>query len=135
ASMRYLFHSPTIWSLEVNGFLLPYIAVMVAADVHRRGEHISITLLPNRLGEKGNRIIAMIIGIIGLLFCAILAWKGYAMAYDTFSHDERVSSTLGTPYWLPYSVIPIGFTCLGLQFLIVAFQKAPLTAKNGNAGF
>ncbi|WP_108658358.1 TRAP transporter small permease [Acuticoccus kandeliae] len=122
ATMRYFFAAPTSWSLEVNAFLVVYLALMTAADVERRGEHIGITLLPDASGPLGRRIISLIVGVVGTVFCGILVWRGYLMAHDSFIYGERVSSAFGTPMWIPYSMIPIGFGALGLQFFVGIFR-------------
>lgn len=118
ATMRYLFAAPTSWSLEINSFLVVYLAVMTAAEVQRRGEHIGITLLADGLRPGGRWVVTTAIGIVGAVFCAIITWRGGLMAYDAWAYGERVSSALGTPMWLAYAMLPIGFGTLGLQFLI-----------------
>lgn len=125
ATMRYIFAAPTSWSLEINAFLVVYLAVMTAADVQRRGEHIGITLLPDSMGDNGRRVLSAIVGIVGCVFCAIITWRGGLMAYDAWAYGERVSSGFGTPMWLPYGMLPIGFGALGLQFLINTLQGPP----------
>ena len=122
ALMRYFFAAPTSWSLEINSFLVVYLATMTAADVERRGEHIGITFFHDSRGPVGRRILTVLIGLVGATFCGILAWRGYLMAHDSFAYDERVSSAFGTPNWIPYSMLPIGFGTLGLQFLLNIFR-------------
>ncbi|UIJ71033.1 TRAP transporter small permease [Aurantimonas sp. HBX-1] len=126
ATMRYAFASPTSWSLEVNSFLLVYVAIMTAADVERRGEHIGITFLTEGFGEAGRRAVAVLVGLTGAAFCGILTWRGYLMAHDAWSYGERVSSAFGTPMWIPYAMLPIGFGALGLQFLLNMFREQPV---------
>lgn len=118
ALMRYFFAAPTSWSLEINSFLVVYLALMTAADVERRGEHIGITMFHDSRGPRGRRILTVLIALVGATFCGILAWRGYLLAHDAFAYSERVSSALGTPNWIPYSMLPIGFGTLGLQFLL-----------------
>ncbi|MCB8840381.1 TRAP transporter small permease [Aurantimonas sp. VKM B-3413] len=118
ALMRYVLAAPTSWSLEINSFLVVYLALMCAADVERRGEHIGISLLPDALSPLRRRILRAVISVIGIVFCAILTWRGYLMAHDAWAYGERVSSAFGTPNWIPYSMFPIGFGALGLQFAL-----------------
>lgn len=118
ALMRYVFAAPTSWSLEINSFLIIYLAVMTAADTERRGEHIAIALLGDRLGGRWPGALAVVVGVVGMAFCGIMTWRGSLMAYDAWIYGERVSSSFGTPIVLPYAMLPIGFGTLGLQFLI-----------------
>ncbi|MGR3493785.1 TRAP transporter small permease [Citreimonas sp.] len=118
AIMRYLFTAPTSWSLEINTFLIIYVAVMSAADVQRTDSHIRISFFADRVGQLGQRINRIVIGIFGLGFAGIMAWRGYLMAYQAWEYGERVSSSFGTPMVYPYAMIPIGFGLLAVRFAL-----------------
>lgn len=134
--MRYAFSAPTHWSLEINSFLLVYLAVMGAAEAQRFDAHIRITFFKDKLPAKARRLLEVFTGLAGMTFCAILAWRGYLMAAQAFEYGERVSSALGTPMGIPYALLPIGFTALGLQFLIDTLASlsrgAPLPPPDGS---
>ncbi|WP_234822686.1 TRAP transporter small permease [Palleronia aestuarii] len=132
ALMRYLFAAPTSWSLEINSFLVVYLALMTAADVERRGDHIGITFLKDAASPVAARVITVLISLVGIGFCSVLAYRGYLMAHDAWSYGERVSSSFGTPNWIPYSMLPIGFTLLGLQFALNPFRPR-MTDEKVNA--
>ena len=118
ALMRYLFAAPTAWSLEVNTFLIIYLAVMTAAEVQRENEHIRITLFSDKASARTRRLLTIVIGLVGVAFCGIMAWRGVLLAWQAFQYEERVSSALGTPIFVPYSMLPIGFGALAIQFAI-----------------
>lgn len=118
ATMRYVFSMPTSWSLEINSFLLVYLAVVGAAEAQRHDAHIRITFFQKKLPLWFQALIGIASGALGVLFCVILVWRGGLMALQAFEYGERVSSAFGTPMVLPYALMPIGFAALGLQFLI-----------------
>jgi TRAP-type C4-dicarboxylate transport system permease small subunit len=118
ALMRYVFAAPTSWSLEVNTFLITYLAVMTAAEVQRENEHIRITMLSERASVRTGRLLTALIGVVGVAFCGIMTWRGGLLAWQAFQYEERVSSALGTPIFIPYSMLPIGFGALTIQFAI-----------------
>ncbi|WP_227369232.1 TRAP transporter small permease subunit [Halomonas sp. M20] len=122
ATMRYVFTAPTSWSLEINSFLIVYLAVIAAAEAQRHDAHIRITFFQNKLPTRFQALIAIATGLLGALFCAILVWRGGLLALQAFEYGERVSSAFGTPMVLPYALIPVGFTALGLQFLVDALS-------------
>jgi TRAP-type C4-dicarboxylate transport system permease small subunit len=132
AIMRYVTASPTSWSLEVNTFLIVYIAVMTAADMQRSDGHIRITFFTDKISPGAQRAVRALIGIIGAVFCAVMAWRGGLMTMQAFEYGERVSSSLGTPMVLPYAMLPIGFGALAIQFLIdvVNAMSGPLKPKH-----
>jgi TRAP-type C4-dicarboxylate transport system permease small subunit len=51
--------------------------------------------------------------VAGLLFCAVMTWKGAGMAWQ---HNDRMSTTLGTPLVIPYLLLPVGFGLLAFQY-------------------
>ena len=135
AVMRYAFAAPTSWSLEVNTFLIIYLAIMTAADVQRRDEHIRISFFADRMGAGPRRVLRALVALIGAGFAGILAWRGALLAWQAFDYGERVSSGFGTPLVIPYAMLPIGFGCLALQFLLDAVRSGtdPGTARDGAA--
>ncbi|GGX90072.1 hypothetical protein GCM10007160_16920 [Litchfieldella qijiaojingensis] len=118
AVMRYVFMAPTNWSLEINSFLLVYLAVMSAAEAQRHDAHIRIDYFKVKLSARLQAAIGVITGILGVIFCFVLAWRGGIMMMQAFEYGERVSSSLGTPIGIPYAILPVGFGLLGLQFAI-----------------
>lgn len=122
AFMRHFFLQATNWSMEINAFLLVYLALVTAADTLRRGEQIGITFFADRLSPALRPFLRSFIALIGAGFSYVLAWRGFLMAYDAFEFGERVSSSFGTPMWIPYSLIPVGFFALGSQFLLGAWE-------------
>lgn len=132
AIMRYVSAAPTSWSLEINTFLIVYIAVMTAADMQRSDGHIRITFFSDMMGPGMQRLIRALIGVVGAVFCMVMAWRGGLMTMQAFEYGERVSSSLGTPLVLPYAMLPIGFGALAIQFLVdvVNAWRKPIVPKH-----
>jgi len=118
AIMRYVFTAPTSWSLEINTFLIIYVAAITAADVQRTDSHIRITFFADNLGALYQRLVRIAIALVGVTFCAIMTWRGSIMAYQAWEYGERVSSSFGTPMVYPYALLPIGFGMLAVQFAL-----------------
>jgi TRAP-type C4-dicarboxylate transport system permease small subunit len=129
--MRYLFKAPTSWSLEINTFLIIYIAVMAAADVQREDSHIRITFFTDKAGAGTQRVIRTVIGLVGAMFCGIMAWYGGLQMLQAAEFGDRVSSNLGTPMVIPYAMLPIGFGALALQFVLQAFGRCEPSKNAG----
>ncbi|WP_104201942.1 TRAP transporter small permease [Billgrantia saliphila] len=118
AMMRHAFSAPTSWSLEINSFLLVYLAVMGAAEAQRHDAHIRIEFFADKLPLRLQALSGVVTGLLGATFSFIMLWRGGIMAWQAFEYGERVSSSLGTPTGIPYAMLPIGFGLLGLQFLL-----------------
>ncbi|GHC23197.1 TRAP transporter small permease [Aidingimonas halophila] len=124
AIMRYAFSAPTHWSLEINSFLLVYLAVMSAAEAQRRDAHIRIDYFKAKLPPRGQAVTGILTSLLGVAFCTIMAWRGGIMMLQAFEYNERVSSSLGTPIGIPYAMLPIGFGLLGLQFALDVWRES-----------
>lgn len=128
--MRYVFVAPTRWALEVNTFLLVFMCVIPAGDVLRVGSQIRITFLYDRLRPALRARLDILRAAAGLFFCGIMVWKGADMAWQAWVHNDRMSTSLGTPMVIPYLLLPAGFILLALQYgamLAAGKPKSPIT--------
>lgn len=116
--MRYIFKAPTSWSLEVNTFLVLFIALIPAADTLRTDSHLRITFFLDRMGPRAQQVLISLGCVLGCAFAAVMTWKGLDMALQALRYNERMSTSLGTPFVIPYGFIPIGFGLLGLQYAV-----------------
>ncbi len=127
--MRYIFAAPTLWSLEVNTFLVVFVTLIPAGDVLRTDSHLRITFFLDKMPPGVRNWYNKLISGCGVAFCAFMTWKGYQMAMQAFRYNERLSTSLGTPLVIPYLFIPIGFGMLGLQFLVKGISSYPAEQK------
>ncbi len=129
--LRYVFVAPTHWALEVNTFLLAFLTVIPSGAVLRAGGQIRITFLLDRLRPAMRNRLNVLRAGAGLFFCGIMVWKGTEMAYVAWLHNDRMSTSLGTPMFIPYLFLPIGFGLLGLQYLLLAIKKKKVQPASG----
>jgi TRAP-type C4-dicarboxylate transport system permease small subunit len=114
--MRYVFLSPTIWALEVNTFLLVFLCVIPAADTLTAGTQIQITFLTERLPATVQAKLPVVGNAVSVLFCSLMTWRGLGMAWAAYQHNDRMSTSLGTPLVIPYLFLPVGFGLLALTY-------------------
>ncbi|MEW6262022.1 MAG: TRAP transporter small permease [Thermodesulfobacteriota bacterium] len=120
--MRYVFKRPTMWSLEINTFLVVFLAVIPAGDVLAADSHLGVTFFTEKMGVRTQRLIRLAAALIGCVFSAVMVWKGWEMAWAAYRFDERMSTPLGTPMAIPYLFIPVGFAVLLLQYALTAVR-------------
>lgn len=116
ATMRYVFAAPTSWSQEVNAFLMVYLALVPAADVARGDGHMNITFFIHRLSDGKQAAGRLLVALAGFALSAVMVRHGFAMMHQAWVYGARMSSTLGTPMYLPYALIPVGFGLLAIFF-------------------
>jgi len=131
--MRYILKAPTTWSLEVNTFLVIFITLIPAADVLREDSHLRIGFFISRFNPGFRGAVRRLGSLLGAFFCAMMTYNGLNMAFHAFKYDQRMSTPLGTPMFVPYLFIPLGFIALGLSFLARAAASRPEREKEPEA--
>lgn len=116
--VRYLLDQPTLYSVEISEYLLILVAFMAAGWVLQEDRHVNMPSLVQMLPQKVQRICALLVTLIVLLFCSILVWKGIEASVVAFKGNYHSSSLLNMPMWIPYAIIPAGSLILALQVIV-----------------
>ncbi len=122
--MRYFMNQPIPWVDELVGYLLVGLVMLAAADALRRGEHISVDLLTDRLRPRGRRATAFAGQLAVLIAGLALVYGGWQTA--TFSKLLGIYSTgyLAVPIYLPQLLVPLGGLLLALAALMGLLRMA-----------
>ena len=130
--VRYVFNSPTLFSVEISEYLLVFVAFLSAGWVLKEDRHVQMLAVTNLLPEKA-RLWADIFTSFGvMIFCGILAWKGGQTTIMAYAGDYHSSSLLNFPLWIPYSIIPFGAFILGIQYIIRIGERVKALTKAQN---
>lgn len=116
--MRYVLRTPTIWEIEASVYLTIMATFLAAAYGLKDGAHINIDLVTRLLPPKFNTKLSMVTSALSLVFCILIAWKGWGMWWEAFSKGWRSESIWSFPLAVPYFFLPLGMTLLSLQYII-----------------
>lgn len=112
--MRYLLGRPVPWVDELVGYLLVALVMLAAADAMRRGEHIAVDLITDRLPAAGKKIMA-VVALVSIAFCGfVLVIAGLETAAFTQLLGIRSTGYLNVPMHIPQLLIPLGGGLLAL---------------------
>ncbi|SHI17807.1 TRAP transporter small permease [Pollutimonas bauzanensis] len=114
---RYVFHSPSIFAVEISTYVLLLVAWASVGWVHKVDRHVSMEALNLRLTGRWKKTADAISELTILVFCAVLIWAGSNVMITAFERNYRSASLLKFPVWIAYSLIPIGGILLGLVAL------------------
>ncbi|MFA6506738.1 MAG: TRAP transporter small permease [Treponemataceae bacterium] len=70
------FFTALSWSEELSCFLLVFVSVLGAAIAFKRGSHLSITFLSDRLSPMLKKLVATCVSLLGIGFFGIVAYYG-----------------------------------------------------------
>jgi TRAP-type C4-dicarboxylate transport system permease small subunit len=129
--VRYVFDSPTLYSVEISEYLLVFVAFMSAGWALKENRHVQVRFVVNLLPRKVQWILDVCTSVLAMVFCAILVWKGGRIALTAYTGDYHSSSLLNVPLWIPYAFIPFGALVMGLQYIVrVTERVTALVAKH-----
>ena len=114
---RYVFNSPTYWTLQVSIYNLIWFGFISLAYVQRTGRHVQVDLLLQRLDDH-SRLLWNILGVIfSLLFTLVFTYLCFDFFHEAWSTDETSPDMLSAPMWIPKLSLLIGPGILGLQLV------------------
>lgn len=118
---RYVLAAPLVWSEEAARYLYVWIAFLGWAVAARRGTHIAIGALVDRLPAVGRRALARLgLGLTGLLAGGLL-WHGLAIAWR---NRDVPMVTLPAGFWLVYAAVPVAAILL-LRLVLRRLREEP----------
>jgi TRAP-type C4-dicarboxylate transport system permease small subunit len=106
---RYVLVAPIAWIEEIVRLCLVWVTFLGAYLAMRRGQHIAMDVVYERLGRRGRRLADAAGAAILALFFATLTW--YGTAYAQAFMGAR-SPFLGFPQGLTYFALPVGAVLL-----------------------
>ena len=115
---RYMFNSPTLYSVELSEYLLIFLAFMAAGWVLQEDKHVRMQSILHLFPKRLQHLFIGFNSCIVLLFCAILVWQGGKASFIAWRGGYHSSSLLNTPMWIPYLIIPLGSLLLALQLVV-----------------
>ncbi|GBU19487.1 MULTISPECIES: TRAP transporter small permease [Methylobacterium] len=116
--IRYVLHEPTDWQDEMAVFLIVGATFLSASAVQAKRGHVAIEALTGLLSPAANRVRLLMADVISFLFVAFFAWKSWTLLHEAWVDGQVSQSTWGPPLWIPYALMAVGTTLLGLQFAL-----------------
>ncbi|GJE18307.1 TRAP transporter small permease [Methylobacterium marchantiae] len=116
--VRYALHEPTDWQDEMAVFLIVGATFFSAAAVQAKRGHVAIEALSGLLSPRVNRARLLMADIISIVFVTFFAWKSWSLLHEAWVDGQVSQSSWGPPLWIPYALMAIGMSFLGLQFLL-----------------
>jgi len=115
---RYFLHFSTDWQDELSVFLIVGAVFMSSASIQARRGHVAIEAIVGLLPPGVNYVRQIMVDGASFLFCAFFAWKSWLLLAEAWTENFHSGSTWAPPLWIPYSLMTVGMTLLGLQLLM-----------------
>lgn len=120
--MRYVLGNPMRASVEFDQILIVLIVCLGSAYTLQVEGHIYVEFLLDRVKSKWKYFIIGANSLISVVFVGILLYFSYFLVNSSFKIHE-LTQGMGILLWPVKSILLLGFTLLGLQFLVLGIKN------------
>ena len=128
--MRYFFNRPTAWALELNLYLLVATSFLAGGYCLLNDGHVRVDIIYQIFPPRIRALVDVITSALFFLFVAVIVWKGWEFAYESFLEGKRSSEAMG---WLLYPsqmMLPLGGILIGLQGIVKLIKDIAVLVKD-----
>ena len=100
------------------GYCMAASAFLALASTLRRGEHIRVTLIINRLSPVAYRWLDTFCHVFALITSSALAWYSIRLVRQSIAYNDISTGLDATPLWIPQLAMAFGTTVLALAFAV-----------------
>ncbi len=119
---RYVFHASLSFTEEITTNLFVYNTFIGAAIAARRGSHLGLTLISDKLNPKNQNHLKIIVAIVSAGLFAVLIYMGTGMVQAQIQYGQKTAS-LGIPEWWFGLAIPLGALFILVSFLVGGYES------------
>ena len=116
--LRYVFHTGTVWSQELEWHLMAPICLFGMSYALRHGEHVRVDVMFADFSRRSKDFVEFISSLILMAICLIVIWLSISYVNQSWVIGEGSANPGGIParYALK-AIIPIGFALMFVQGL------------------
>ena len=119
--LRYVFHTGTVWSQELEWSLMAPICLFGMSYALRHGEHVRVDVMFARFSPRTKDFVEFLSSLILMAISLIIIWLSIGYVMQSWSIGEGSANPGDIPArYILKSFIPIGFALM----LVQAFGQA-----------
>lgn len=119
---RYFIHSSISFTEEITTGLFVLLCTMGSAIAAKRGLHLGLSILPERLSRRNKLILQAITNLISGIFSLVLFYTSSQMVFHQKLINSR-TTTLQWPAWLFGLALPAGALFIIIRFLSMSYMS------------
>jgi len=120
---RFFFKSPSIWVAQATEYGLLWMVMLSTTWLLRARGHVAVDIVHSHLGEGTKKVLDFAMFILGGVACAVIFVFSLSYACDCILGDVTDVRAITVPKSAVYSIIPVAFFLLTLQFLRMAWER------------
>jgi TRAP-type mannitol/chloroaromatic compound transport system permease small subunit len=116
--LRYVFHTGTVWSQELEWHLMAPICLFGMSYALRHGEHVRVDVLYASFSPKTKDFVEIVSALLAMAISAIVIRLSISYVMQSWSMGEGSANPGGIPArYLLKALIPVGFALFFAQSL------------------
>ncbi len=128
AIVRYCFHSPTSWTLNVSCYILVWSIFLGSSYAFQEGSHVGVDMVKDWVDKKGKgkkriprRIMAIIGYVITFIFLMVILHGAFGLAQKALLYHTMTTATNPIPMIWLYAGMILGtiLMLITLIFIII----------------
>ena len=127
--LRYFFEMSITWAGELTNYLFMWSALFGAAYGFKKGVHISVTMLLEKLPPFLAKAILMCAHAFSAAYLLLMSYLGYELIIMLVGFGE-VSIDLKIPMWIPHLVLPLASFGAAFRAGEKVFEVSAMDARN-----
>ena len=99
------------------GYCMAGAGFLALAHTLRRGEHIRVTLILERLTGTAHRALSLWTLCAGAVLAALFAWYSVRLAWQSLDFNDISTGNDATPLWIPQSTMAMGTVIFAIAMI------------------
>lgn len=120
---RSFFDYSTMIADEYSGYAYLAIVLFGLAFTFEEGGHIRINLLTSRFGEKANRVIDIVAGLITTAVMSFVLYYCWLFMMDSYEMEMLSENVSETPLYLIQIPMPVGIALFIFATLVFSLKR------------
>jgi TRAP-type mannitol/chloroaromatic compound transport system permease small subunit len=114
--LRYVFHTGSVWSQELEWHLMAPICLFGMSYALRHGEHVRVDVLFASFSQRAKNFVEFVSSLILIAISLIVIWLSLSYVAQSWSIGEGSANPGGIPArYLLKALIPVGFALMAVQ--------------------
>ena len=128
---RFVIYRPVPWSEELARYLMVWMGMLGSVIALRRGRHIGVTFLVERLCGWQRKGVVGLVQLTLLGFLAIICWEGWGLA---LFNAQQLSAAMEISMSIPYLASPVGAAMMMVELAAQMLQARDADAAVESSG-
>jgi TRAP-type C4-dicarboxylate transport system permease small subunit len=128
-ALRYLFGMSGVWTTEFAVYMLIFATFVGGAYGLKHDAHVGVDLITNQLPVRAQAAVKLIASLLALVLVLVVDWRAWALWWEATEAGWNSESAWGPPLTYPYFILPLGFTLIALQYLVIVSDNTQQLIK------